>query len=321
MISFASLTTMERSLSGRQAGGVLPIIMVMMAILMAFASGIIDYFESREVLEVERSLAELRAYWAAIGELNYVRSRALADGLCPLLPGDPDPYKGCSKKDWDATSTNSAILNRAELSINSRAGALQKYIDMNSGVITELGTVGGTGCSASGCQQPGVRLWSYPIPKEVRDYAQSSSEVSAWNGNLAKYDFGYQFYVWARIRARDTDIWAAVAPSASKGAMLADFQVSKHRSGEAASNHPEALLDIHSRFRRLVIGFYVNDNNDSTAVFIFPASPPTWIGVSGESKIQFILKAERCYVSSVDPADDGTYGTNNANCPADATKP
>lgn len=67
---------MSRRRSHRQRGSVLITIMVVMMVTMLLASTLINHFAVQEARAIEQQLADIRAYWAMMGHVNYALSRA-----------------------------------------------------------------------------------------------------------------------------------------------------------------------------------------------------------------------------------------------------
>lgn len=76
-----------RAKRSRQDGNVLIAVMVAMVVLMTMGAGMVNYFVYGEADAVERSLAEYRAYWAMMGTVNYMLSRAEGQGVCYTSSG------------------------------------------------------------------------------------------------------------------------------------------------------------------------------------------------------------------------------------------
>lgn len=98
----------ERS---RQDGNVLIAVMVAMVVLMTMGAGMVNYFVYSEADAVERTLAEYRAYWAMMGTVNYMLSRAEGQGVCGTGGKDTgDVDSGNSNRD-DPCADESARID------------------------------------------------------------------------------------------------------------------------------------------------------------------------------------------------------------------
>ncbi|MCB1736572.1 MAG: hypothetical protein KDI42_00450 [Gammaproteobacteria bacterium] len=75
-----SLPSMSIVSKRRQRGVILVTVMAMLFVTLLIASALVNHFVVDESAAIERDLAELRVRWAQIGNLDYVLSRAMADG-------------------------------------------------------------------------------------------------------------------------------------------------------------------------------------------------------------------------------------------------
>ncbi|MCP5142036.1 MAG: hypothetical protein H6980_06775 [Gammaproteobacteria bacterium] len=76
-----------RSLARRQRGVVLVSIMAVMFVTLLIASSLINHFLVNESVAIERNLIEVRAYWAQIGQFDYLLSRVMEAGK-GVKPGE-----------------------------------------------------------------------------------------------------------------------------------------------------------------------------------------------------------------------------------------
>ena len=67
---------------GRSRGSVVLTVTAVGLFAMLLASGLVNHYAVSEARAVEESLAKVRVYWAAMGHVNYVLSRAWREGLC-----------------------------------------------------------------------------------------------------------------------------------------------------------------------------------------------------------------------------------------------
>jgi|GEM_PF-3861400 len=267
--------------SAAQRGAVLPTVMIMMMVLTMMGVAVLEYTGLSEVREVEKSLADVRAYWAMMGHFNYMASRASEQGLC----------SSSAKGNWAANvltycqhdyvgsgTPAPAATTRTGLTSAAVAGSLQDYLDHEtSSVVDELqnGTI----------VDPGVAIWTYPV-------RNNASFSATHNGSSASN----QFSVWGMVRPRDAD---NLAPSTNSedGLMIMDLEL--ERISSSADTSITALRDIGKRVARLMIGFCVYDSEDTgSSTYNNKGCGATASGVTpateGAIKIEFIQRAENC---------------------------
>jgi len=253
-----------------QRGAVLVTVMVFMLILMAMASGLVNYFLTSEANEVESLLVDVRAYWAQIGHVNYMLSRAAASGVCGTndnTTNNTDYY--CGPNDDDNTRTNPPFTTRTT---KSPAGSLQSYLDGDSGRLEIHNRRADGSSGSSSLIDPGSRQWFYP------QYSNKSS----------------QYYITVSAVVRDHG-------TATDGRLRVDVSV-------VASGTVPVINGLENRADRLTVGFCVNDNkkiSSSTQPLTYTytgctsgtdasdatKSPPyTATGQEGLAYIQFVMR-------------------------------
>lgn len=143
----------RRTARERQRGSVLVTVMVFMALLMLFATIMINHLLMSEADDVEALLADTRAHWAMVGQMNYMLSRASKQGLC-AGGAKRTPAEGsntatpCGVEDSGSGSYDGGFTGRSK---NNRIGSLQDYLD-GAGEIQKGGSL----------DNPGALLWQYP---------------------------------------------------------------------------------------------------------------------------------------------------------------
>ncbi|HRJ60204.1 MAG TPA: hypothetical protein PKZ99_03395, partial [Azospirillaceae bacterium] len=174
-----------------QRGAVLITVMVFMAFMMLFGAGFINHVLTSESDEVERLLADTRAYWAMNGHLNYMLSRAAFQGLCAAgLKGadqTTNAAAACTTENTDdGATTGTYPSNYPSRTANTRVGSLQDYLD-GTNEIQVNGSI----------NAPGRLYWYYP--QNATNTGEQFSPTSPKAANAAK---PYQFAVRAVVDER-----------------------------------------------------------------------------------------------------------------------
>lgn len=129
---------MSRRRSHRQRGSVLITIMVVMMVTMLLASTLINHFAVQEARAIEQQLADIRAYWAMMGHVNYALSRASNNhnSLCGGVT--------CADDAARATAFNSLFteLGSARRWTYSEYGATTYYFDVQAAIDADVTTDG-----------------------------------------------------------------------------------------------------------------------------------------------------------------------------------
>lgn len=92
----------------KECGAVLITVMVVMAMVLLFGTSIANHLLTTEADAVEEELVKARVYWAMMGHLNYMLSRARGEGLCGSDLSDALTTE-CSADDGDEATANSRI--------------------------------------------------------------------------------------------------------------------------------------------------------------------------------------------------------------------
>lgn len=267
------MTTKRRD---RQRGAVLITVMVFMAFIMLFGSVFINHVLTGENDEVERLLADTRAYWAMNGHLNYMLSRAAYQGLCADALKQTTQALNAASPCTAAASDDGATpgvypTNYPARTSNTRVGALQDYLD-GTNEIQVNGSI----------NAPGRMYWYYP--QNATDAGEQFSPTSPKAANAAK---PYQFAVRAVVDERRNS--AGATPF--DGQIRVDFEVLSAADGAAVGSAP-AVRDLGHRVGRLTVGLCVVDaENTGTVVRTADtANCPSSLVVDGAAVIQFIQR-------------------------------
>ncbi len=246
-----------------QRGSVLVTVMVFMALLLLFAGTFVRHVLVSEEEEVDRLLADTRVYWAMMGHMNYMLSRAGYGGVCGSSgkdtsnsPNNTNHSSGCSASaDYGDTTVT---IDTATLASNSRTtnnivGSLQEYLDSENISKIEIQTNGSL-------SDPGFLRWYYP--QNLTTPIQSLMSV---NDNAANR-------YWFEIRAVVNDR-PKPNPVALDGQIRLDLEVGRANSTGHVGG-AGALRDLRDRIGRLTIGLCVVDTEKS-------GSPAATMAVNG----------------------------------------
>lgn len=249
----------------RQQGSVLVAVMVFMALLMLFASTLINHLMVTEADDVESLLAETRVYWAMNGHLNYMLSRAAKQGLCAGgvkkdPPGD-NTTAPCGTENSGSGSYENGFSGRNR---DNRIGSLQDYLDGTSEIQ-----------SGGSLNDPGFLTWYYP-----QNHNTAAIDAANPLNSANPYWFKIRGVVSKRVKANNS--------SADDGQVRLDLEAT-------GSTDIPVLQHIGSRFGRLTFGICVVDGSTTAG------SPPVYnvsssftncqSGVpQGTSLIQFIQR-------------------------------
>ncbi|WP_434620431.1 hypothetical protein [Azospirillum sp. B2RO_4] len=241
-----------------------------MALLMLFATTLINHLLVSEAEEVESMLAETRVYWAMNGHLNYMLSRAAAQGLCAngakagtLALNQAAECKSNPTTDTDGTGSHPSFSSRSTGSI---VGALQDYLD-GADELRQSGTI----------DNPGSLTWYFP-----QNANATNDGTTALNGNnLTNTANQYQFSIRGVVDER----MLSTNVAAADGQVRLDLDITE------VGNVP-VLRNIADRVGRLTVGFCVVDQYDDGGTL--KASPSTANCATGQaegtSRIQFIQR-------------------------------
>ncbi len=249
----------------RQQGSVLVAVMVFMALLMLFATTLINHLMVTEADDVESLLAETRVYWAMNGHLNYMLSRAAAQGLCAggvkkdTLNDNTTVL--CGIEDSGSGSYENGFSSRNR---NNRIGSLQDYLDGASEIQ-----------SGGSLDDPGFLTWYYP-----QNHNTGTIDAANPLNDANPYWFKIRGVVSKRAKADNN--------SEEDGQVRLDLEAT-------GSTDIPVLRHIGSRFSRLTFGICVVDGSTTAG------SPPVYnvsspftncqSGVpQGTSRIQFIQR-------------------------------
>lgn len=262
----------------RQQGSVLVAVMVFMALLMLFATTLINHLLVSEAEEVESLLAETRVYWAMNGHLNYMLSRAAAQGLCADETKNSELANNrvvaCTNTDTGSPSDvdHNSFTNRTR---DSLVGSLQDYLD-GTGELQQNGSI----------DTPGELIWYFP-----QNANATNDGVTALNAtNVANSANQYHFSIRGVVDKRNSS--SIVVPP--DGQMRIDLKVVNSATIPANDSAP-VLRNIEDRVGRLTVGFCIIDEANqngspapTTATSTCFSGPPT--PTEGTSRIQFIQR-------------------------------
>lgn len=260
----------------RQRGAVLITVMVLMAFMMLFGATFINHVLTSESDEVERLLADTRAYWAMNGQLNYMLSRAAHQGLCAGALKETtqalNAFAACAAvASDDGATTGTYPSTYPDRTRNTRVGALQDYLDGTNEI-----QVGGS------INTPGRLYWYYP--QNATDVGEQFSPAAPKAANAAK---PYQFAVRAVVDERRNN--ANATPF--DGQIRVDFEVLSAADGAPVGSAP-AVRDLGHRVGRLTVGLCVVDGENTGAVVptADTANCQAGAAVEGTARIQFIQR-------------------------------
>lgn len=249
----------------RQQGSVIIAVMVFMALLMLFATTLINHLLVSEADDVESLLAETRVYWAMNGHLNYMLSRAAAQGLCAGgVKKDPPGDNTTAPCGIENSGSGSYESGFSERNRDNRIGSLQDYLDGANEIQ-----------SGGSLNDPGFLTWYYP-----QNHNTGAIDAANPLNDANPYWFKIRGVVSKRVYADNS--------SENDGQVRLDLEAT------GSPNIP-VLRHIGSRFGRLTFGFCVVDGSTSSS-----STPPNQVtspftncqtGVpQGTSRIQFIQR-------------------------------
>lgn len=249
----------------RQQGSVLVAVMVFMALLMLFATTLINHLLVSEAEEVESLLAETRVYWAMNGHLNYMLSRAAAQGLCAgNVKGttlEDNQADACSAED-DSSGSYPSFSSRSE---HSRVGSLQDYLD-HSGELQQSGSI----------NNPGSLVWYFPQNANATNDGNAALNDNNPTNSVNKYHFS--------IRGVVSDLEIPNGNNTNDGQLRIDFEV----TDVTDSTTLPVLRNIADRVGRLTVGFCVLDQTGGSTPTAVTSCATT--KDEGSSLIQFIQR-------------------------------
>lgn len=94
----------------REEGAVLITVMVVSAVVLLFGTAISNHLITSESDAVEEELLKARIYWAEVGHLNYMLSRAAGSGLCDGADRNARLQSECDAGGADAEADRIAAL-------------------------------------------------------------------------------------------------------------------------------------------------------------------------------------------------------------------
>lgn len=261
----------------RQHGSALIAVMVAMMLLMLLGSTLVNHFAVTEAQAVEDNLAEIRSYWAMMGHMNYMLSRASARGLCNAtdyqVDSDPNALitnanAYCDGNDFFASSGDTIDLIRSGLGLSttsrSRVGAMQRYLagtnELQSGSVEDLTN--------------SFMRWRYPTG------TNPSLPISQADSN----------YIDIRgfVRPRDA---TNLQPTGNQN-INSDLLMSLDLEVVSTDTNIPPLRNLGERVRRLTIGFCATDaaaGVDSNGNPITVVAPGCGIA-EGQSLINFVRR-------------------------------
>lgn len=257
----------------RQQGSILVAVMVFMALLMLFATTLINHLLVSEAEEVESLLAETRVYWAMNGHLNYMLSRAAAQGLCDgvtkqttLLGSSGNQASPCNAELDAGSLSNTEHTSFSGRTTGSRVGSLQDYLD-GSGELQPGGAI----------NSPGALVWYFPQNAN----ALNVGNVALNDTNVTNTANKYHFAIRGVVNIQEIPNRSATLASP----LRIDLYVTD--VGDAP-----VLRNIADRVGRLTVGFCVVDQGGggSSLSTTTDTSSCTTGKTEGSSSIQFIQR-------------------------------
>lgn len=230
------MTKRTGSARSNQTGNVMLSVMVISAILMGIGATLYNNYIVSEAEAVEKSLVDMRVYWAMIGNANLLFGRVSGQGLPCNSSGNPLDVSDLATNANSAgptsptyTCTSDGPASAPTSSTNEhRVGSLQYYFDGPSQFND------GNNGPARGISTPGVKIWSYPVETFVSggsNYTLSIDSVVSRLQNLSFTPPSYQ---------------------PNDGRFRVDMSV-------ISSGDVPVLGDLVSRSPRLTVGFCVVD--------------------------------------------------------------
>jgi hypothetical protein len=245
-----------------QRGSALIAVMVVMALLMILASSLVNHFSVAESEAVEQTLADSRVFWAEMGHVNYMLSRARFGGLCTstekLGTSSLNAASACLPSNGDDDGNNGAYPSFSGRLAKTRVGSMQDYLGN-----TTAGAGAGELQRPESSSVPGSRRWFYPRPTDTG--AQSY--------------FNIQGFVSGRKSDDNTRL--------NSGLMQVDLEVVETGTVPVFQGTPD-------RTGRLRVGFCVTDQADST-ISLNIGQCPVSVDMEGASIIQFIQRLPLLY--------------------------
>ncbi|MBP2295470.1 hypothetical protein [Azospirillum rugosum] len=238
-----------------QRGSVLVTVMVFMTLLLLFAGTFVRHVLVSEEEEVDRLLADTRVYWAMMGHMNYMLSRAGFNGVCgggaksraetSSNTNHSSPCGAAPDYGDNPPTPDPVTLVATSRSVGTIIGSLQDYLDSQDGAHAEIQTNGSLA-------DPGFLRWYYP-----QNLTTSSQSLMAVNANT---DARYWFDVRAVVSDRPRP--GGATASEPDGQIRLDMEVGKlNTTGHVGG--AGALRDLRDRIGRLTIGLCVVDSYQS----------------------------------------------------------
>lgn len=238
-----------------QRGAVLLTVMVIMAVVMLMAGTLTNYFLTSEARDVETSLSNVRIYWAMMGHVSYMLSRAGGTGVCgqagssstTAYSSSTTAYSCLLGKDDDATANTQSVnppTGRATVTPWSLAGTMQSYAE-------ELANMDVTGTSQasfawSAINAPQTRRWVYPQQTNYSTIGASD-----------------KYYITLKAVVRDHGLNATQTATTDQR-LRVDLSVIRPNTTDNVAGD---IYDLADRSDRLTVGFCVVDsinNGDGT---------------------------------------------------------
>jgi len=252
----------------RQRGNVLLSVMVISAVLMSIGATIYNHYIVGEAESVEKSLVDIRTYWAMMGSTNFVLGRTGGTGLCSQLITDTitnNAVRPCGVNDNGVSTANVPEFDRDG---TSRAGSMQSFLDVGAGRLNDADDTLGE----RSVNRPGIKIWRYPTDDFTQSVVPYSFGIRTSINDIRQPDGNYN-PIDGRLRIDLDARWVGTAP---------------------------VLADLAARTGRLTVGICVVDEQiypytgatgELTAAncggHSFPLSPPG-NPPEGYNSIQFI---------------------------------
>jgi hypothetical protein len=266
----------------RQQGFALIAVMATMALVMLMAAGFYNAFFTSEANDIDQLLARQRAYWAMMGNVNYMLSRAAETGLfCPSTSGTYTATVGYNSTDIlsNNSNTSTGCASSGSPYDADRITALTRFI-------TELGTVTNVG---NDWTFDGNALWQFQISSEIMAIGAIPG-----SGNVAADTTG------ATVNAGNFQI--NLMPGALPGVTSAAFSNNFFTQdvdfaspyGTDSSIGAIPILDtLRTQDSRLAVGFCVGDTKTGPPTQALTGSTnPCYSNSEGQGKILYIRRLQ-----------------------------
>lgn len=228
-----------------QRGNIMLSVMVVSAIIMAIGATLYNSYIVSESEDVEKSLADVRAYWAMIGTVKFALGRVGGQGLPCSSIGDLSGNSStfCTRDASAAENANPPFTGRA---MTDRVGAIQYYLDGN-GFQDQFNDASDTTSAQRDISNPGIKMWRYPVDN--------------FDGSSVPYQFGIQTIVRDILSSQNAD-------NPYDGRIRFDLTVPDIST--INSSLAPAVRNMPSSFPRMTVGACVVDQQTNPTTLYSP---------------------------------------------------